>query len=165
MGHQIYKLVCTNAASTAEDELFLATLRPTRNLKLLNLAMFLNEADAHPTESLDHAVSMLFLAGEHAYPVTRAISLAARQVGYDGLVYPSFFSMLRNGMKPFETVLGLSRRTVPQLRKEEESRFVPNIGIFGRPVEEGLVDVSSINRVLLQRVTYSVHFGPILDAE
>ena len=149
----------------AEDELFLATLKPAHDVKLLNLAKFLEEVNVDPSESLDHAVSMLFLAGEHAYPITREIALAACKAGYDGLIYPSFYSMLRNGMRPFETFFGLSKRNIPQLRKEEESKFVPNLGIFGKPVEEGLVEVSSINRVLLKKVAYSVQFGPVLDVE
>ncbi len=150
---------------TAEDDLFVATLKPTRDLKLLNVATLLDEPrQVSEFESLDLAVSMLFLAGAHSYPITRAISLAARCVGFDGLVYPSYFSMLRNGVKPFETMYGMSHRLIPQYKEFEESKISSNLAIFGRPIEEGVLEVSCINRVVLSTVIYSVHFGPVFDA-
>ena len=41
----------------------------------------------------------LLQEGGGGYPISRAIACAARDAGYDGLVYPSFFSMLRNGVQ------------------------------------------------------------------
>ena len=150
---------------TAEDDLFVATLKPTRDLELLNVAALLDEPEeASEFESLDLALNMLFLAGEHSYPISRAISWAARCAGFDGIVYPSYFSMLRNGVKPFETTYGMSHRMIPQYREFEESKLSSNFAIFGRPIEEGLLEVSCINRVVLSMVIYSVHFGPVFDA-
>ena len=149
---------------SAEDDLFVATLRPRRKLELLDLSRLLDEPrEVSEFESLDLAVNMLFLAGEHSYPVTRAISRAVQQAGFDGMAYPSYFSMLRNGVKPFETTYGISHRKIPQYREFEDSKISPNYAIFGRPVEEGLVEVQCINRVVLSTVVYSVHFGPALD--
>ena len=150
--------------ATAEDDLFVATLRPTRELEFLNLAAILDEPQGVTEfQSLDLAVNMLFLAREHSYPITRSISRAARSAGFDGLMYPSYFSMLRNGVKPFETTYGISHRRIPQYKKFEESKISTNIAIFGRPIEEGLVEVSCINKVILSTVFYSVHFGPVMD--
>ena len=102
---------------TAEDDLFVATLSPSRDLELLNVATLLDEPlEVDEFESLDLAVNMLFLAGEHSYPITRAIAQAAQCAGFDGLVYPSYFSMLRNGVKPFETTYGMSHRKIPQYK-------------------------------------------------
>ena len=149
---------------TAEDELFVATLRPKRDLELLDVAALLNEpSEVTEFESLDHAINMLFLAGEHSYPITQDLSRAARSAGFDGLVYPSYFSMLRNGVKPFETTYGMSHRMIPQYREFEEAKISANFAIFGRPVQEGLVDVCCINRVVLSTVFYSVHFGPVME--
>ena len=149
---------------SAEDDLFVATLRPKRRLKLLDLSRLLLEPQrVTEFESLDLAVIMLFLAGEHSYPVTRAISRTVQKAGFDGMVYPSYFSMLRNGVKPFETSYGISNRRIPQYREFEDSKISPNYAIFGRPVEEGLVAVECINRVILSTVVYSVHFGPAFD--
>ena len=149
---------------SAEDDLFVATLRPRRKLEFLDLSRLLDEPrEVSEFESLDLAVNMLFLAGEHSYLVTRAISRAVQQAGFDGMAYPSYFSMLRNGVKPFETTYGISHRRIPQYREFEDSKISPNYAIFGRPVEEGLVEVQCINRVVLSTVVYSVHFGPALD--
>ena len=145
---------------TVEDALFLATLRPKRELKLLNLVSFPNEPWSHPCEDLDHALVMLFLAGFHAYPISRAIACAARDAGYDGLVYPSFFSMLRNGVQPLESHFGLSKRTIPELRPMEVAKMIPNLAIFGHPIQVGMLTVTSINRVILRQASYSIHFGP-----
>ena len=148
---------------TAEDDLFMATLRPTRDLNLLDLAALLNEPqEVTEFESLDLALHMLFLAGEHSYPIARDLSQATRTAGFDGLVYPSYFSMLRNGVKPIETTYGISHRRIPQYREFEEAKVSANFAIFGRPIQEGLVNVCCINRVVLSSVLYSVHFGPVI---
>ena len=60
---------------TAEDDLFVATLRPMRELKLLDVSPLLHEPqEVTEFESLDLAVNMLFLAGEHSYPITQELS-------------------------------------------------------------------------------------------
>jgi hypothetical protein len=57
---------------------------------------------------------MLFLAGPHSYEITRLIAHGARAAGYDGVIYPSYFSLLRTGGMPFETDYGISLRRFPQ---------------------------------------------------
>lgn len=148
---------------TAEDNLFVATLRPVRHLELLDLtALLVEPRGVTEFESLDLAVNMLFLAGEHSYPIARELSHAARSAGFDGIVYPSYFSMLRNGVKPFETSYGMSHRRIPQYREFEQAKVSTNFAIFGRPIEDRLIDVDCINRVVLSTVFYSFHFGPVL---
>jgi len=71
---------------TAEDELFVATLAPTRKLKVLDFAELLWEENATEFDSLDTAIHMLFLAGSHSYDISRAISLSAHDAGFDGLI-------------------------------------------------------------------------------
>ena len=148
---------------TAEDDLFVATLRPTRDLRMLDVAALLEEPqEVDEFESLDLAVNMLFLAGEHSYPIARNLSRAARSAGFDGMVYPSYFSMLRNGVKPFETVYGMSQRMIPQYRVFEEAKVSANLAVFGQPIKERLIEICCINRVVLSTVSYSVHFGPVI---
>jgi hypothetical protein len=147
---------------TAEDDTFVATMRPTRTFRLLNLAALLRE-DQHVTEfeSLDIAVHMLFLAGKHAYEIIREIALAARQAGFDGLIYPSYFSLVRLGIMPLPTTYGMSHRRIGPMQDHEESKAVPNLALFGRPVESGDVEIQCINRIVLKQVHYGYQFGPV----
>jgi len=146
---------------TAEDELYVATLTPLRTMCLLDLSALLSHEEATEFESLDMAVHMLFLAGAHSYPVTRRIVGAVREAGFDGIVYPSYFSLLRLGIMPFETAYGLSRRRFPSAQQYEQEKSVPNFAIFGRPIEEKKLEIQCINRLILNRVEYGVHFGPV----
>lgn len=146
---------------TAEDELYVATLSPSRDLKLLDLSALLVEENATDFESLDMALHMLFLAGKHSYDITRDIARAVHSDGYDGVVYPSYFSLLRTGGMPFETNYGISHRRFPQLREHEKAKTIPNLALFGRPIEEHNVDVRCINKLILSRVEYGFHFGPV----
>lgn len=141
--------------------MYVATLAPTRTLRLLDLSALLTHEETTEFESLDMAMHMLFLAGPHSYPVARRISVAARWAGFDGLVYPSYFSLLRNGVMPFETTYGISHRRVPSMQEYEQAKSIPNLAIFGRPIEDGKLELRCIDRLILNRVEYGVHFGPI----
>jgi hypothetical protein len=114
---------------SAEDDVYLATLSPTRDLKLLDLAVLLPEENVTEFESLDMAVHMLFLAGTHSYEITQDLAAAACAAGLDGLVYPSYFTLLRTGDMPFATSLGISHRRFPVRREFEQSR--PQISALG----------------------------------
>ena len=65
-------------------------------------------------------------------------------------------------MKPVEITYGISHRKIPQYREFEEAKVSTNFAIFGRPTEDGLVDVRCINLVVLSTVFYSVHFGSVM---
>jgi hypothetical protein len=146
---------------TAEDELYVATLSPTRDLKLLDLSVLLREEDGTEFDSLDMAVHMLFLAGKHSYEISRDIARAVHSEGYDGVVYPSYFSLLRTGSMPFETAYGISHRRFPHLQDHEKSKIIANLALFGRPIEERIVTVRCINKLILSHVEYGFHFGPV----
>jgi len=145
----------------AEDDLYVATLSATRPLKLLDLTEVLQEEGVTEFESLDMAVHMLCLAGGHSYEICRSIAMAAKGAGYDGLIYPSYFSLLRTGHMPFETTYGISHRRIPRLVDRERSKNIPNLALFGRPIEIGLVTVRSIDRLVINQVEYRFHFGPV----
>ena len=146
---------------TTEDDIYVATLKPQRDLRLLDLTHVLKE-DVTEFESLDMAVHMLFLARSHSYDISRAISLAARDAGFDGLIYPSFFSLIRTGGHPFETAYGLSiRRFHPEAEKYAKAFTIENFALFGRPLENLLVRVECINRLVLTQIGYRGHFGPV----
>lgn len=147
---------------TTEDELYVATLLPKDYLKCLNLSIILNK-DRKVTEfeSLDLTVYMLFLSGKHSYEVTREIGMAVKQAGFDGIVYPSYFSSIRNGVMPNQAmVYGISNRRILQFKSHEESIISQNIAIFGHPIQEGKIIVKSVNRLMLTNINYNYHFGP-----
>ncbi len=147
---------------TAEDELYVATLAANDTLRLLDLSVILEEQPpVTEFESLDMAVHMLFLAGKHAYDITREIATAASARGFSGLVFPSYFTYLRRGNMPFQTVFGISHRRIPQFRAYEQTRPVQNLAIFGRPLRDRLVSARSIDRVILRSIGYDIHFGPV----
>jgi hypothetical protein len=149
---------------TAEDDVYVATLTPTRPLKLLDLTVRLDEPlDVTEFESLDMAVHMLFFAASHSYEISRAIASAARDAGFDGLLYPSYFSQVRSGKMPFETTLGMSWRRLPGGSHYARWGMFPNIALIGRPVADGTVRLTCINRVVLSRVEYRLSFGPVIQ--
>lgn len=128
---------------------------------VLDLTHVLKE-DATEFESLDMAIHMLFLARSHSYEVSRAISWAVKDADFDGLIYPSFFSLVRTGGLPFETAYGLSlRRFHPQAEQYAKAFTIPNFALFGRPLESSLVRVECINRLILTQIGYRGHFGPV----
>lgn len=147
--------------AAAEDDIYVATLKAQRNLRLLDLTQVLEE-EGTEFDSLDMAIHMLFLARSHSYEISRAIALAARDAGFDGAIYPSFFSLIRTGGHPFETAYGLSlRRFLPERRKYVETFTIKNFALFGRPLESGVARVECINRLILTQVGYLGHFGPV----
>jgi hypothetical protein len=145
---------------SAEDELYVATLNTTKTLRLLNLTAFPKEKVSE-FESLDISVNMLFLASNHSYEIARHIAVMARKADFDGLIYPSYFSELRTGVMPLRTTYGLSNKIIPEYQKIEEALAVPNYAIFGRPIEDGRLVVHCINKMVISRVEYGFHFGPV----
>lgn len=150
---------------TLEDDLYLATLSPCRDLKLLDLTAILQENNVSEFESLDMAVHMLFVAADHAYEISRAIARAAKAAGFDGLLYPSYFSQVRSGAMPLETIYGISVRRFPGAAKVAGVGIFANVGLFGRPIRDNLVKVTCINRLIIHRVNYELQFGPVHDLE
>ena len=114
-------------------------------------------------ESLDMAIPMLFLVGSHSYGISREIASAAYRNGFDGLVYPSYFTLLRTGATPFETTLGLSHRRFPGFSECARQNTISNLAVFGSPIAEGLVTIRCIDRVMLNKVEYKLNFGPLAD--
>ncbi|VWB45316.1 hypothetical protein BPS26883_02076 [Burkholderia pseudomultivorans] len=141
--------------------MYVATLQATRDLRLLDLTSVLKERVTE-FESLDMAIHMLFLAKSHSYDISRDIAIAARNASFDGVIYPSYFSLLRTGGRPFETVYGLSlRRFHPQAEEYAKAYTIPNFALFGRPIEQSRVGVKCIDRIVLTQIGYLGHFGPV----
>jgi len=160
-GSQDIDICIHECRATAEDDIYVATLQLVRGLRLLDLTAVLKE-NVTEFESLDMAIHMLFLAKSHSYEISRDIAIAARDAGFDGVIYPSYFSLLRTGGRPFETTYGLSlRRFHPQAEQYAKMHMIPNFALFGRPIEQNSVTVKCINRLILTQIGYLGHFGPV----
>ncbi|MYN04401.1 RES domain-containing protein [Pseudoduganella sp. DS3] len=160
-GSQDLDICIHECRASIDDDLYVATLKTQKELRLLDLTHVLEE-DGSEFESLDMAVHMLFLARSHSYDISRAIALKAKNEGFDGVIYPSYFSLIRTGGYPFETAYGLSvRRFAPQREQYAEAYTIPNFALFGRPLEDGLVRAECINRLILTQIGYLGHFGPV----
>jgi hypothetical protein len=160
-GSQDLQVCVHECRVTVDDESFVASLVPTRDLRLLDLTHLLEEQHVTEFESLDIAVHMLFLAGKHAYEIARAVATAARDAGFDGLIYPSYFSLLRTGATPFATIYGISIRRFPRFAAHAQAQTIPNFAIFGRPIQQGIVAIHCINRLILNQAEYDLVFGPV----
>lgn len=160
-GSQDLEVCIHECRVTIEDDLFVATLEPLRDLKLLDLTELIDE-QCTEFESLDMAVHMLFLAGKHSYEISREIARAASGAGFAGVIYPSYFSLVRTGAVPFKTAYGLSVRRFPEYKEKAKSQTIENVALFGRLVAEGGLAIRCINRLVLRRVVYDGHFGPVV---
>lgn len=160
-GSQDLDVCIHECRATIDDDIYVAKLKPKRLLRLLDLTHVLQE-DVTEFESLDMAIHMLFLARSHSYEISREIAIAAKEAGFDGLIYPSYFSLIRTGGHPFETTYGMSvRRFHPQAQQYAQAYTIENFALFGRPLEDSLVSVECINRLILTHIGYQGHFGPV----
>lgn len=160
-GSQDLQICIHECRTTVEDNIYVGKLRPKRNLKLLDLTELIEEEEGVTEfDSLDLAIHFLFLAGKHSYKICREISKAAFQKKYDGIVYPSYFSFVSNGLVPFETIYGISIRRYEKLKDYAKSQVIPNLALFGRPIKNKILTVECINKVLINQVYYDTTFGP-----
>lgn len=159
-GSQDIEVCVHECRVTVEDELYLATITTKKELKLLDITEILDD-DTTEFESIDIAIHMLFLAGEHSYEISRDIAIAAKERGYEGIIYPSYFSLLKTGSMPFDTIYGISIRKLPVTVEYAKSQIIQNIALFGRPIQEEIVKVACINKLILNKIIYDFHFGPV----
>lgn len=145
----------------SEDNLYLATLKSQKNLKFIDFTEIIQE-EVSEFESFDIAIQMLFLAGKHSYKITRDIAIYAKNAGYDGIIYPSYFSSLRTGAISLETAYGISLRRITSFSNYEKDKIIPNIAIFGHPIKDGRVTVENINLLYMNKVSYDFGFGPAI---
>ncbi len=55
----------------------------------------------------------------------------------------------------------ISHRRFPQLHEHEKAKTIPNLALFGRPIDERNVEVRCINKLILSLVEYGFHFAPV----
>lgn len=164
-GSQDLEICIHECRVSVEDDVYVSKLKPKIALRLLDLTELIDEENVTEFESLDMAIHFLFLAGRHSYGICREIARKAFEKGFDGIIYPSYFSYIRTGTIPFDTVYGISIRRIPELKEHATSQIIPNLALFGRPIQDNKVEVDCINKVLINRVIYDMSFGPAYHKE
>ena len=124
-----------------EDEIIVATLLPTRCLRVLDLT---NVPYDEPEPDVGgeggdifYFVNARLLFGSHSAQ-GHMLARRCQERGLDGIKYPSFFSDLRPGRERF-----------------------PNIALFGQPIHNGVVELQSLNNIRLDTVRYEFTYGPV----
>ncbi|MBI1451183.1 RES domain-containing protein [Acinetobacter chengduensis] len=145
---------------SSEDQIYVGIFKPSKLLKMLDLSVILDE-DCTEFESLDLSVLMLFLASQHAYKILQKLSSFVRENGFDGIIYPSYFSMLKTGNIPFETVIGISNRRIKDFKTYEAHKIVQSIALFGYPLRDNKLEVISTNKLHINTVKYDFTMAPI----
>jgi hypothetical protein len=55
----------------------------------------------------------------------------------------------------------MSHRRFPGFRENAHKRTIANLALFGRPIARGSVAVRCIDKAILNKVEYTIHFGPL----
>jgi len=127
---------------TLADQTFVATLAPTRTLRLIDLSGNYDQVeDTGPFDDLFWFFRGLMNASSpNVYRYCRRIAQTIKDItDADGFVYNSYYTNVAGdtGGKAF------------------------NYALFGRPISEGKLKVVSINTIRLSRITYDYHLGPL----
>jgi hypothetical protein len=127
---------------TLADEIFMATLSPTRALRLIDLTgNFEQPADIDPFDDLEWFFrGLMYSSRPSVYRYCRRIAQEIRrETGADGFAYNSYFTNIAGDVDG------------PTI----------NYALFGHPIAEGKLFVDSINVVKLESIRYGFHLGPV----
>ncbi len=127
---------------TLADEIVVATLAPTQALKLIDLSGNYDQPDGIDSfENLFWFFRGLMNANHpHVYRYCRRIAQTIRETtNADGFIYNSYYTNVAGDT---------GGKTI-------------NYALFGRPLADGKLKVTSINTIRLNRITYDYHLGPL----
>lgn len=124
--------------ATIADEIVVATLHPTRDLRLLDLATPISATPGTPFDDPNIFVGVMCRSRGPWLEHCRAISRAAKAAGYDGIRYESYYSQAKHAQKSL------------------------NLALFGKPLQEKLMVIGSVNRLRISDMAYQFEFGPVL---
>lgn len=136
-------------------------MNSTKELSLLDLSVILSEPSVAEFESLDLSVYMLFFASSHSYDFLRKLSEFIKGKGFDGLIYPSYFSCLKQGANFIDTTYGICNRRIDTFRQNESNKIIQNIALFGYPIKDNILNVKCISKIYLRKVQYDYLLGVI----
>jgi hypothetical protein len=124
---------------TLADEIFVASLRLKRDLRMIDLSGNYDQPDdVDPFDDLTYFFGGLMLSSRRYEQCRRIARVIRSDPAIDGIIYRSFFT----------NVIG-----APAL----------NYGFFGHPIAAGALEVSSINTIRIDKVNYEFSLGPIFE--
>lgn len=126
----------------SEDDLYyieLSTSRPIRVFDLTNIKPMHNEAykEYYMYEEMLYFTHFVFNTNDYMQ-FTKLLSRRIFEKGYEGILYPSYFSRFR------------------------KSKF-NNIALFGEPISSGLLNYISKGRIIIKQIQYEYSFGPVIN--
>lgn len=124
-----------------DDKITMATLQPTRDLRVLDLTNVPYDfQESGEGGNIFYFANSKLVFGSHSQ-TGRRLGVRCQEWGLDGIKYPSYFSNVR-----------------PSCQR------VPNIAIFGRPLQDRLLRIHSINNVRIDTIQYEFTYGPVTQA-
>lgn len=124
--------------ATISDEIVVATVEVIRPLKILDLSASIEFLSGTPFEDPNIFITVMCLSRGSWLDYCRCISRIAESIGFDGIRYVSYYSRAKHDRKSL------------------------NLALFGRPLENGLMKIQSVNRVRIDDMAYKFKFGPVL---
>jgi len=122
-----------------DDELYLATMIVNKGLRILDLTEVKEENVVTMFDSVVPTIHQITkTVGENIFQYCRILSRQIKIKGYDGFIYPSFYSKVKD-------------------------KYLRNIALFGFPIMDNRLSVISLNRVRILKVNYDYGLGPLLD--
>jgi len=123
--------------ATLADYIVVAELVVIKPLKLLNLSKS-NSNGVTEFDQVDRMLQRLSYAGKEEYGICQELALEIQKCGYDGFISLSYFG---------------------QAHKSE----LYNISLFGYPLKEKKLSIKSVNRLIIDSMSYEYSFGPTND--
>jgi hypothetical protein len=122
------------------EEMFVATFRLTRSIKLFDFINYPFDADvaSNPGE-IYFFLKSLFFPADGDYRITQELACRIKASNLEGVLYPSAYSYIR------------------------DASGYPNVALFGTPLRAGLLELVSINKVYFRSVSYGCELGAAFE--
>lgn len=124
--------------ATISDEIVVATVEVKKAIKLLDLSIPIVCEPSTPFDDPNIFIAIMCRSRGVWLDHCRFLSKVALEAGYDGIRYSSYYAQAKH------------------------ARSSLNLALFGRPLEGGLMEVQSVNRLRLTDMAYQFQFGPVL---
>ena len=120
---------------TVYDDLFVATCNVRKELNIFSFLDSKNHLDIDDINNHISYISYLFRTDLN-YKMCQLLASRAKEKGYDGIEYYSYFSKAA-GVR------------------------MSNIALFGYPLKNGVLHLDSINKLRIKKTEYEFNFGPV----